>query len=230
MRGIGFYVTDFVTDQRGFVASDFDDLISRGVIVIDDRETTMSRSHTSPRRAVSKTSVGDAIDERRQARTRRELAARQYKPEKVGLLLVAEAPPNALDRYFYFPDVRKQDSLFRYVCRALLDCEPTREGKAALLGELRDRGVFLIDLQQDPRDGTPMSEFVPELVERCKSLDPCWIILIKATVFDAAYAALVDAVLPVSSVRVPFPGSGQQRRFLEAFERALKEKPNASAG
>jgi hypothetical protein len=39
----------------------------------------------------------------------------------VELLLVAEAPPSALDRYFYFEDVPVQDSLFRYVARAILD-------------------------------------------------------------------------------------------------------------
>jgi hypothetical protein len=36
-----------------------------------------------------------------------------FKPESVDLLLVAEAPPSTLDRYFYVPDVREEDSLFR---------------------------------------------------------------------------------------------------------------------
>lgn len=229
MRAIGFYITDFVTDQRGFVVSDFDDLVSRGEIVISG-EKTVSPSRPGPRKVVSKTSPSVAVGERRQARARRELSARQFKPERIDLLLVAEAPPSALDRYFYFSDVREQDSLFRYLCRALLEREPTREGKADLLAELRDRGVFLIDLQEEPRDSTPLSKLVPALVERCKSLDPGWIVLIKTTVFDAAHAALVEAGLPVSSVRVPFPGSGQQTRFLDAVDRARKERPRASAG
>jgi hypothetical protein len=169
--------------------------------------------------------VGPPTEEFQNARARRDRAARQYKPKKVDLLLIAEAPPSALDRYFYFDDVREQDSLFRHVCRALLAREPTREGKADLLAGLRDRAVFLIDLQEEPRDSTPLRGFVPSLINRCRSLDPEWIVLIKATVFDAAYAGLVNAGLPVSSVRVPFPGSGQQRRFLEAFERALGERP-----
>src|SRR5947207_236311 len=81
---------------------------------------------------------------------RREQEARRYKPAKIKLLLIAEAPPSALDRYFYFDDVREQDSLFRYVCRGVLGQEPSREGKAELLAELRDKGVFLIDLQEEP--------------------------------------------------------------------------------
>lgn len=228
MRAMGFYVTDFATDQRGFVVSDFDDLVARGVIVVDSGEIRASRSRAKPGKAVSRTSSRELVEERKRARARRERAARRYKPERIDLLLVAEAPPSALDRYFYFPDVREQDSLFRYVCRALLGREPTREGKADLLAELRERGVFLIDLQDEPRDGTPLSEFVPELVARCESLDPGWIVLIKATVFDAGYAALAEAGLPVSSVRVPFPGSGQQKRFLETFDRALEQRHGPS--
>jgi hypothetical protein len=140
----------------------------------------------------------------------------------VDTLLVAEAPPSELDRYFYFVDVTEQDSLFRYVCRVALGREPTRSGKAELLARLREQGIFLIDLSPDPLGGHDLSTFVPDLVRRCKKLDPRAIILIKATVFDVAYSALEQAGLPVVSERVPFPGSGQQARFVEAFERALR--------
>jgi hypothetical protein len=226
MRAIGFYITDFVTDQRGFTVSDFDDLVARGVILLLDNGETQRPTARAPESTPAEPEPSkNSAAAREHARGRRDQAARLYQPEKVDLLLIAEAPPSALDRYFYFPDVHEQDSLFRYVCRALLGHEPTREGKADLLAELRDRGVYLIDLQQDPRDRTPLSEFVRELVVRCKSLDPGWIILIKASVFDTAYATLAESGLPVSSVRVPFPGSGQQNRFLEAFARALEERP-----
>jgi hypothetical protein len=159
--------------------------------------------------------------DREQARARRAQEAAKYKPNVIDLLLVAEAPPGSFDRYFYFDDVRAQDSLFRYVCRGVLGQEPTREGKAELLGALRDRGVFLIDLQEEPVDGTPLREFVPGLVDRCCALNPRKIILIKTTVFDAAHGALKRAGLPVSPERIPFPGSGRQRQFEVAFRRAL---------
>jgi hypothetical protein len=41
---------------------------------------------------------------------RRDAAARRYRPETIQLLLIAEAPPSALDRYFYFEDVPDHDS------------------------------------------------------------------------------------------------------------------------
>jgi hypothetical protein len=172
-------------------------------------------------RTCTKVKNAEEMDGRRDEslRRRREAAAR-YKPAKVDLLLVAEAPPNSLDRYFYFTDVRAHDSLFRYVCRVLLGREPKRERKYEPLDELRDRRVFLIDLRETPMDGTPLAMFVPALVDRCGALTPARIVLIKTTVFDAAYGALKRAGLPVSDVRVPFPGSGRQREFVEAFNRA----------
>lgn len=156
-----------------------------------------------------------------EARERRASAARRYQPAAVKLLLVAEAPPGALDRYFYFADVDSQDSLFRYVARSILHVEPTRANKPELLEQLKDRGVFLIDLKQDPVDGTPLTDHVPDLVERVRRLHAEKIILIKATVHDAAYLALASAGLPVVPERVPFPGGGQQKRFEEAFMHAL---------
>jgi len=162
--------------------------------------------------------------EHRKARARRDRAARKYKPERIDVLLVAEAPPTALDRYFYFEYVPQQDSLFRYVCRAVLKKEPTRTDKAARLAELQDQGVFLIDLQQEPHDSTPLATSARSLVSRCRRLRPSRIILIKVNVFDAAYEPLRQAGLPVVNARVPFPGSGQQATFMRQMPKALKAK------
>ena len=67
------------------------------------------------------------------AAERRAVAAAKYRPEQVQLLLVAEAPPAALNRYFYFEDVRDQDSLFRHVVRSVAGRRAlaSREGESA---------------------------------------------------------------------------------------------------
>lgn len=157
-----------------------------------------------------------------EVRRRRAAAAQRYQPKKIRLLLVAQAPPDADDRYFYFTDVRTQDSLFRSVARAILpQTEPTRENKATLLAQLREREVFMIDLKPDPVDGSALSSYVPVLLTRIAELAPERIILIKADVYDAAYPALAAAGMPVSGVRVPFPSFGQQKAFMAAFGRAL---------
>jgi hypothetical protein len=156
------------------------------------------------------------------ARERRRRAAERYRPEVIDLLLVAEAPPSALDRYFYFEDVLTHDSLFRHVVEGVLGEKPTRD-KAPYLDELGERGIFLIDLCEDPfssrREVLPGC--VPGLVRRCLQLAPKRIILISVGAYDHAYDALRAAGLPVVDARLPFPGSGQQRRFLEGFRQAL---------
>ncbi|MDO3173291.1 hypothetical protein QMY59_04290 [Mycobacteroides abscessus subsp. abscessus] len=162
-----------------------------------------------------------------EVRERRAAAARQYQPDRIRLLLVAQAPPEADDRYFYFPDVAQHDWLFWAVVRALLpDAGLTRDNKAALLEQLRDCGVFLIDLKPDPivNSRASLSELVPHvpaLLGRIAELEPERIILIKADVYDAAYTALAAAGMPVSTVRIPFPSSGRQTEFTAAFGRAL---------
>jgi hypothetical protein len=153
----------------------------------------------------------------------REAAAARYRPTRVRLLLVAEAPPAALDRYFYFEDVGGQDSLFRYVVEALLDETPSRSNKAAQLSRLRDRGVFLIDLKTNPKVGDErLDRHVPDLVERARELAPEHIITIKANVCSLCQEPLRAAGLNVVDKRIPFPGSGQQGRFVEAMTRALE--------
>jgi len=156
------------------------------------------------------------------ARKRRTTAAAQYRPREVRLLLIAEAPPSALDRYFYFEDVTEQDGLFRYVVRAVLAEEPSRGDKAGQLRRLCDNGVFLIDLKTDPKIGDEsLAPFVPDLVQRALALHPEHVITIKANVCDLTQPALCAAGLDVTDERVPFPGTGQQRRFLEHMGRAL---------
>jgi hypothetical protein len=142
---------------------------------------------------------------------------------------VAEAPPGFKpeepERYFYFEDVGKHDDLFRYVVRGVLGDEPSRSGKKHPLSKLREDGVFLIDLKRDPADESSLDTCVPDLVRRCKRLNPDRIILIKTNIYDVAFSALREANLPVADERIPFPGSGQQSKFEKAFERALKKSP-----
>lgn len=161
-------------------------------------------------------------DDERARATRLRVAAK-YRPEHVRLLLVAEAPPAALDRYFYFKQVTDQDSLFRYVVRTVLQIEPNRASKPQELVRLREAGVFLIDLKPDPKVGDEtLGAFVPNLVERAVDLDPEYVIPIKVNVCDLCRGPLAAEGLEVSQERIPFPGSGQQTRFEHAMGRALQ--------
>ena len=156
------------------------------------------------------------------SRRHRDTAAAKYKPDPVELLLVAEAPPASPDRYFYFEHVPDHDSLFRHVVRAILAIEPSRSEKPSELRRLADRGVFLIDLTREAEEqGGALEVYVPDLVARAVALTPRHVITIKANVCDLTQRPLRAAGLHVLDQRVPFPGSGQQSRFLERMGAAL---------
>lgn len=156
----------------------------------------------------------------------RKLAAKKYQPDKIKLLLIAEAPPKSEDRYFYYENVTEQDSLFRYVVRCVLNTEPIRDQKAEQLNALKNAGVFLIDSVTIPlQKGEKLKDFINKdsLVSRCQNLNPQAIVLIKANVYDEVFDALKNEGLPVVDERIPFPGSGQQTRFVNSFNSALRK-------
>ncbi len=160
---------------------------------------------------------------------RRTKAAEVYRPRKVRLLLVAEAPPCDTSRYFYFEDVANHDWLYVYVCRGLfggVDIADLRARKSAYLCALRDSGVFMIDVAPEGMSGPTLARLrplVPVVIERCKAIKPEAIVLIKSSVYDVAFAALREVGLPVIDERMPFPASGQQPAFLRLFAAALDE-------
>lgn len=163
----------------------------------------------------------------------RQRAAAKYRPAKVNLLLVAEAPPCATDRYFYFENVAQHDWLFRYVYEGLTGLKPDRAAKADHLAHLRDLGVYLIDLHEENVSQPSLAVLrprVPGLVERSRAIKPRHIALIKSTVYDASYDALKAAGLPVIDERLPFPASGQQVKFLQGFARVVEHAGLRAAG
>ena len=160
--------------------------------------------------------------------TQRRKAADRYKPEPVTTLLVGEAPPEALDRYFFFEDVRTADWLFRYVAKGWfgLSALPARTEKQRYLRRLCEDGVWLIDVSEEPvTDRRSLVGCIDDLVRRCQELSPRYIILIKTNVFDLCYSPLRAAQLPAVNVRIPFPAAGRQREFEFAFARALEHCP-----
>lgn len=156
--------------------------------------------------------------------SQRRFAAAKYRPSRVRLLLVAEAPPCSPDRYFYFEDVERHDGLFRYVWEGMTGVKPERTRKREYLHGLRDAGAFMIDLHEESISKPSLSDLkpmVPGLLARCREIGPQHIVLIKASVYDAAFEQLTLAGLPVINQRIPFPSRGQQNKFLAAFRKAI---------
>lgn len=162
---------------------------------------------------------------------RRERAARRYKPKSIRLLLVAESPPSAIDRYFYFTDVTEQDGLWVETMKHFYPDEfgpvaRERPRKDMWLRRLQAEGVFLIDAVKQPLTGSRATRVrrirsqAEPLVSEIRDLGPAGIVLIKATVWEALSKIFKDGELPVlNHGPAPFPGSGQQKRFHEEMER-----------
>jgi len=157
---------------------------------------------------------------------KRRSAAKKHQPAHIKLLLVAEAPPCDGERYFYYENKEKKDWVYAYTWQAIAGEKPAKGDKPANLKRLRDSGVFLVDLHEEEVSKPKVKDlepFVPELVTRIKKLNPDRVALVKASVHDAAFGALADADLPVINERIPFPASGQQKKYVEAIARAAEQ-------
>lgn len=160
-------------------------------------------------------------------------ASNKYKPADPKILIIAEAPPCSIDRYFYFEEVPRQDSLFLEIMGVLypelkaqyLAKKRDPALKVELLEEFQSDGYWLMDLAELPQEvtGVRHEDSLPSLLERVAKVadSDTRIILIKANVYDCCYPALNAAGYKVSAERIPFPGSGQQAVFREKFKRAL---------
>jgi hypothetical protein len=161
-------------------------------------------------------------------------ARNKYKPNPINVVLIAEAPPCNLDRFFYFEDVRVQDSLFLEIMGVLYPEEKQsylasgRDSslKRDILENFQQDGYWLMDLSEIPTSlsNDPIDSYVPLLISKLeKSVNKTTpIILIKSNVYDSCYAPLKAKGFNVVNERLPFPGSGQQKVFREKFQRAIQ--------
>ncbi|HEY1056132.1 MAG TPA: hypothetical protein VGE24_13390 [Emticicia sp.] len=161
-------------------------------------------------------------------------ARNRYKPRQIRMVFIGEGPPDNLDRYFYFEDIKKHDSLFLEVMGVLypeqkkqyLASRRDTFLKEELLETFQEDGYWFISLSEVPCSltGEPLEKYVPSLLERLKNQieKSTPIILIKANVYDICYAPLVANGYNVYNERIPYPGSGQQGVFRAKFGRAVK--------
>lgn len=163
-------------------------------------------------------------------------ARQKYKPEHVNLLLVAEAPPSSLDRFFYYEDVKDKDFLFVELSKVLCKTDNVafiRSNKVKILQTMKDAGIYLMDLSDVPltEDGCydtyarrDLKRRFLDKIEKEYAIDRAntVIVLIKVTVFDYLYKDLKKAGYNVCNERIPFPSSGQQANFRAAMSKVIE--------
>lgn len=167
-------------------------------------------------------------------------------PEHVRLLLIAESAPDdggdvASRRFFYDDHLTSRDGLFREVVRALYGNPTLTSGpnaKKPWLEKLKADGVYLIDLAPVPVNyhlpserAVALQRNIEATVSLAGDLSPDGIVLVKQNVFDLLERPIRTAGLPLlHDAMVPFPGSGQQKRFRERFADALARLESTNRG
>jgi hypothetical protein len=165
----------------------------------------------------------------------------RWKPDHVRMLLIAESAPDDGGninnrRFFYDDDLTGKDGLFREVVRTLFDNPTLVSGlgeKRPWLEMLKAEGVFLIDLASVPvnyhspsRRFAALQHNVEATTSLAAELHPDGIVLVKQNVFELLNQSILAAGLPLLHDQfIPFPASGQQKRFRERFARAIEKLP-----
>lgn len=161
-------------------------------------------------------------------------ARNRYLPDNVRCVLIAEAPPESIERFFYYEDVRDHDHLFLGVMEVLypedkinyLSNHRDKKIKKQLLERFKNDGFFLLDLFDYPRsfNNKPLAQKVHELVIKLQNLAGDFpIIIIKASLFDEIHYQLSKSFKNISDIRIPFPSTGNQAKFRTQFANALVE-------
>lgn len=164
----------------------------------------------------------------------RSTTAEKYRPERTRILFVAESPPLSVDRYFYFENVKEHDWLWIALMKALYPSEwggtkTERKRKPYWLTKFQKCGFRLVDAVKEPLSGSSPSRVVrinasaPTLIAEIRAIAPNRIVLIKKTVHDALFQQLKDAgFLVVNELALPFPASGQQKRFHDGVRHLIE--------
>ena len=162
----------------------------------------------------------------------------RYLPRRIRTLFIAEAPPDDSWRFFYNDYVPDKDSLYLHIMRAVLGITAPvadlRRHKTSCLRRFCEDGHYLIDaIDERLPSSTTSAGRIKAILDNAdakiaeardllaeRGTEDARIVLIKATVYDALAEPMRHAGLPIANTeKIPFPGSGQQPKFMGAMER-----------
>ena len=156
----------------------------------------------------------------------RERLRRKYRPARVRLLFVGEAPP-ASGHFFYQAD----SGLYRAILEAFAIALPTMQ-EGGFLESFRDLGCYLVDLCRDPVDRLSRGqrrktwlESEARLGAMLKRLRPRVVITLVRSVAPSVRRAQELANWAGPHVELPYPGRWRHHRvaFLKALLPVLQQ-------
>ena len=180
-----------------------------------------------------------------------EKARKKYRPIEPRIIFVAEAPPENINRFFYYEKVTNGDALFVNIIRVLYpeyrnenggNVKLIRSEKKQLLERLQADGYYLIDALPEPISLKMSSKERIKLITKRKAeiakelrrligdkpFNPeapeKGVVLLKSTVFEALEPYLLtDERIPVINqyINVPFPSHGHTAQFSDSLPEIL---------
>lgn len=160
----------------------------------------------------------------------------QWRPAAVRVLLIGESAPDdqgdpARRRFFYSDRLTRHDNLFRAVVEAVLGAPALRTitSKRPYLEQLRDQGVFLIDLVPFPVNATghgarrrSWQDSAAGCVARAAELRPEGIIVCHGPSFEVLRRPLTARGLTLlHDEPIPFPLAHWRAVFVNKVRTAL---------
>lgn len=151
---------------------------------------------------------------------KREALRRRYRPERVRILFVGEAPPMS-GRFFY----RADSGLYRAVRDTFIVAFPSLKN-SEFLKEFRSLGCYLIDLCGEPVDHLPRNTRMDicrageaRLVRAILVLRPTVVVTLVRAIRNSAERALTMAKWSGTHLELPYPGRWKHHRV--EFQRQL---------
>jgi hypothetical protein len=161
----------------------------------------------------------------RQLSTSREILRQRYRPATITTLFIAESPPAEKANFFY----SESGTLYRHMKLAF-------GGGDDFLDDFAAKGFYLDDLVLVPVNRLAGPErrrlhraSVSSLARRLRSHRPKAVVVLLKSIARAVEAALADAGLAhMPRHVVPYPGMGNQPRFLAAMAQIVPTLPVAN--
>jgi hypothetical protein len=150
----------------------------------------------------------------------REALRRKYRPDRVRILFIGEAPP-ASGRFFY----REDSGLYRAVRDTFIAAFPSLQ-KDDFLAQFRASGCYLIDLCGEPVDRLPARARTSicrngevRLARTIRSLHPEVVVTLVRSIRTSVERALATAHWSRLHLTLPYPGRWKHHRA--EFQRLL---------
>lgn len=168
---------------------------------------------------------------------------KSYLPNKIKVLFVAEAKPDAIDRFFYYDKVKKHDYLYLHLMYALYgktkdDAQYLRDHKIEYLNRFKQDGYYLVDavdeIKSEIKSSSKRTKLIKanaknKIVEIRELLaqhgdSNTRVVLVKATVFDALYDLMKDDFSIINDFKISFPSFNEKNKtnFLNQMNKVIQ--------